>query len=193
MHPLRSGKVEYKMSDFNTAVKKTLVHEGGFQKNPNDRANWTGGEVGVGELVGTKYGITTLDMPGVDIENLDEPTATEFYRERYWKQGYSQINDQSVADKLFDLGVLFGVEVAVAVMQQTLSADELITVDGKFGDETLNVINLVDPVSLLKSYEANMTTHAFNVATKNPAEREFLRGWCSRIGCSDSTPCEKHQ
>ena len=53
------------MADFKTAVLITLEHEGGFQKNPNDHANWSSGKIGVGTLVGTKYGITALDLPGI--------------------------------------------------------------------------------------------------------------------------------
>jgi len=181
------------MADFEISIKLTLTHEGGFQKDPDDRANWTGGEVGVGTLVGTKYGITTLDMPGVDIENLPVEKAVEFYRERYWKPDFGGINAQEVADKLFDLGVLFGVREAVAILQQTLvSSGESVDIDGDFGDGTLAVVNTLDGDSLLKVYETNMVTHAFNIATANPHERKFLKGWVIRINCRVSNPCEKH-
>jgi lysozyme family protein len=133
-------------------------------------------------------------MPGVDIENLSKDTAIEYYREHYWKPGYSQINDQLVADKLFDLGVLFGVGEAVGIMQLTLQgADETVKIDGDFGSGTLSAINLVDSESLLAHYKANILTHAISVATRNPAEREFLPGWIRRINCNDKTPCDKHQ
>src|SRR5579864_5653858 len=95
------------------AISKTLVHEGGFQKMPNDHANWSSGKIGEGELIGTKYGITAIDMPGVDIENLTEDQAIQYYKEHYVKSLYSQIVSQSVGEKLFDLGVLFGVGTAV--------------------------------------------------------------------------------
>lgn len=179
------------MSDFQIAVKQTLKHEGGFQKNPEDHANWSSGKIGEGKLIGTKYGITALDMPGVDIENITVDQAVAYYAEHYWKSLYSQIDSQPVADKLFDLGVLFGVHTAVAVMQQTLESAFHIDVDGTFGTETLGAINQSDEKSLLTSYEANMVTHTFNVAAKNPAERQFLAGWGRRINCSDDTPCEK--
>src|ERR1019366_870660 len=83
-------------------------HEGGFQKNYHDRANWTGGQVGVGTLVGTNGGITTLDMPGVDIEHITTAQKVQYYLANYWKPLYSQIAFQLFANKLFDLGVLFG-------------------------------------------------------------------------------------
>jgi lysozyme family protein len=181
------------MSDFETAIKRTLVHEGGFQKNPQDHANWSSGKIGEGQLIGTKYGITALDMPGVDIENITVNQAIAYYAEHYWKTLYSQIDSQAVADKLFDLGVLFGVETAVAMMQTTLETAgfNTVDVDGIFGKETLSAINQSDSDSLLKAYEANMVTHTFNIATHKPAERQFLAGWGRRINCADEAPCEK--
>jgi lysozyme family protein len=181
------------MSDFRKSIEFTLVHEGGFQKLPKDSGNWTGGAIGVGELKGTKYGISAAQFPNLDIQNLTVDQAVEIYREGYWKSGYSQISSQLVADKLFDLGVLFGVHEAISIMQQTLENDFHVTVDGVFGNETLGAIEQCEETSLLKSYEANMTTHAFNIITKKPEKREFIQNWCGRIGCSLQTPCVLHR
>lgn len=163
--------------DVKTAIQKTLVHEGGFQNNANDHANWSSGHIGEGELIGTKFGITALDLPGVSIKDLTEDQAIAYYQEHYIKSGYAQIESQFVGEKLFDLGVLFGVRVAVGIMQAALG----ITTDGVFGPTTLQSVNSTEPASLYNSYKAAMVTHAINVATANPAEREFLTGWIRRI------------
>ncbi len=167
------------MADFKTAVLITISpsHEGGFQKAALDHANWSSGKIGVGTLIGTKYGITAVDLPGVDIENLTVDQAVAYYSEHYWKSLYSQINSQAVANKLFDLGVLFGVGTSVGILQLTLG----ITVDHSFGPMTLAAVNQAEEVSLLSSYKANFVTHAFNVANANPAERGNLKGWSTRI------------
>jgi len=167
------------MADARTAFLITTDkdHEGGFQKMPNDHANWSSGVIGEGTLVGTNFGITALDMPGVDIEHLTQEQAIEFYIERYWKSYYSQIIDQNVANKLADLGVLFGVGTAVGIMQLTLG----VNVDHAFGPATLAALNAAEPDSLLTHFKANMMTHAFNVATANPVERPNLPGWGRRI------------
>lgn len=153
------------MADFRTSILKTLVHEGGYVNNPND----PGGE--------TKFGISKRQFPNLDIANLTEEQAVEIYREGYWKDGYSQISSQLIADKLFDLGVLFGVHTAVAILQTTLH----VAVDGVFGPHTLSAVEQADEASLLASYKANLMTHAFNVATAKPEERIFLKGWGIRI------------
>lgn len=167
------------MADFKTAVLITISpsHEGGFQKNPKDHANWSGGKIGVGTLIGTKYGITAVDMPGVNIEDLTPEQATEYYKEHYWKPLYNDIESQDVTNKLFDMGVLWGVGEAVGILQLTLG----VKVDHSFGPLTLQATNDADEVSLLSSYKANFVTHAFNVANANENERGNLRGWSTRI------------
>lgn len=153
------------MSDFKLAVAKTLTHEGGFVNNPND----SGGP--------TKYGITQVDMPGVDIADITTEQAETYYSEHYWKPFYSEILSQLVGEKLFDMGVLFGVGTAAGLLQLSLG----IPVDHSFGPDTLNHVNQADEASLLKTYKANLVTHTFNIATANPKDRVFLVGWANRI------------
>jgi lysozyme family protein len=157
------------MADFEIAVKQTLVHEGGFVDNPND----PGGA--------TKYGITQKDMPNVNIADITEDQATAYYSENYWKPLYSQIENQAVASKIFDMGVLFGVGTAVKEIQRTLSPHFPIGVDGNFGPETLNAINQSDSDSLLSAYKAVLVAMAFGIAQAKPQTREFLAGWGRRI------------
>lgn len=153
------------MADFNQAVQKTLVHEGGYVDNPNDR----GGP--------TKFGITQADMPGKNITDITTDDAVAYYGEHYWKAHYSDIQDQSIAEKLFDMGVLFGVGTAVSILQLSLG----ITQDGAFGPASLDATNSAESVSLLATYKTNFVTHAFNIATARPQDRMFLKGWANRI------------
>lgn len=166
------------MADFKTAVLITLQHEGGFQKDPNDRANWTGGRVNVGRLIGTKYGITALDMPGVDISQITQDQAIAYYAGHFWNLLYTQISSQPVANKLFDMGVLFGIGMAVELLQYAL---DLLPVDGAFGPKTLATVNYVNADDLLKNFKLELHDHASKVAIANPAEEEDLPGWNTRI------------
>lgn len=167
------------MSDARTAILITidLAHEGGFQANPKDRANWTSGQVGVGTLVGTKYGITTLDMPGVDIETITPDQAVAYYTEHYWKPLYSEIVSQPIANKLFDLGVLFGVGTAVKNLQIALDVDA----DGVFGPDTLAHTNAANPRLLLSTFQQEMIAHARAIGAGNPNDAPDVAGWVRRI------------
>lgn len=167
------------MSDSRTAILITLddTHEGGFQANPHDKGNWTGGQVGVGTLVGTNGGITAMDMPGADIKNLTIEQKVEYYMAHYWKPFYSQIFDQHVANKLFDMGVLFGIGTAVKKLQIAANAN----VDGNFGAGTLALVNRANPTELLAAFKDKMVHHATWAAQTNPNEAEDLAGWIRRI------------
>jgi lysozyme family protein len=168
------------MSDFMTAFLITIdsEHEGGFQKMHNDSGNWTGGQVGVGELKGTKYGISAHEFPDEDIENLSVERAEYIYQKGYWKQNYSSITDQMIANKLFDLGVLFGVGTAVKILQGVLG---LTAIDGIFGVESLEATNQANPVSLLAGYKTAFVSHAVAVIAKKPEDRPFFKDWVRRI------------
>lgn len=168
------------MADFKTAFLITIdpAHEGGYQDMANDSGNWTGGHVGVGELKGTKYGISAAQFPNEDIENLTVDRAAEIYQEGYWKQNYSQISDQYIGNKLFDLGILFGVGTAVKALQTVLG---LVSVDGIFGVGSLVATNQAEPVSLLASYKTEMVKHALGVVAAKPEKRTFFKDWVRRI------------
>ena len=55
---------------FNLMFDKLIGAEGGFQNDPKDRGNWTSGIIGKGECKGTKYGVSAMAYPDLDIENL---------------------------------------------------------------------------------------------------------------------------
>lgn len=62
-----------------------LAREGGYQDNPDDPGNWTGGAKGAGDLKGTKYGISAASYPDLDIINLSLTEAIAIYRRDYWQ------------------------------------------------------------------------------------------------------------
>lgn len=98
------------MNWFDEALDLTILVEGGFQKDPNDKGNWTGGEVGVGELKGTKWGISAASYPQLDIENLSLDTAGVIYRRDYWNPlGCDDIHDYRTKLWHMDFGVNSGV------------------------------------------------------------------------------------
>lgn len=154
------------MADFKIAVLLTLKHEGGYVNNPHDK----GGP--------TKYGITQADMPGVDISQITIDQAVAYYAEHYWKTLYSQINDQAIANKLFDLGVLFGVGTAIKLLQISLTNGITVTPDGVFG---LNTLAAVNSHGDLNKYRVVLYNHAMDVVNRNPQDAVFLHGWTNRI------------
>lgn len=172
------------MADPKIAISLTLINEGGFQMDPDDPGNWTGGAKDVGALKGTKFGISAHEFPDLDIVNLTEDQAIDAYRNGrpptvppYWHPLYDQIESQPEANKLFDLGVLFGRGTAIKNIQGILK----MTQDEIFGPHTLVAMNEADPYTLLSAYKTVMVSHAIGIANANPGERKDLPGWIRRI------------
>ena len=170
------------MADFNIAVGLTLINEGGYENNPNDSGNWTGGKVGEGELKGTKYGISAAEFPTLDIVNMTEAEAQVIYKSKYWLVLYEAIKDQFVTNKLFDLGVLFGQGTAIKILQTVLQPQfSDVKVDEIFGPATLAAVNGADPHSLLLAYKTAFVSRAIQTGAQNPNDRPFVSGWIRRI------------
>ncbi len=149
------------MANFNIAVALTLKNEGGYVDNLSD----PGGA--------TNMGVEQRDVPNIPIGELTQEQAITYYSANYWKSLYSEIEDQFVANKLFDMGVLFGVGTAVQMLQGILK----LTVDGVFGPQTLAAVNGADSFSLLVAYKTVLVQHAINIGAEHPEEREFVVGW----------------
>jgi lysozyme family protein len=156
------------MSDFNIAVKLTLQHEGGYVDNPND----AGGA--------TNMGIEQRDLPNIPIRDLTVQQAVAYYQERYWKQFYSQIASQDIANKLFDMGVLFVVGEAAYLLQRALNFPPAQWTK-VFDAATLLATNDAKSADLLGAYRVHLHAHALNLANASPNDRVFLMGWLNRI------------
>lgn len=97
------------LDKFDIAVSFTMFQEGGYQNNREDPGNWTGGEVGSGQLKGTKYGISAASYPTIDIVNLTESQAKNIYYRDYWLTVSAYLYDYPKYLILFDIGVVSGV------------------------------------------------------------------------------------
>ena len=80
-------------ADFRRSVLPlTLHHEGGLSLDRRDPGNWTGGKVGLGRLLGTKYGIAASSHPMLDIRALTLDDAAEIYwREYVLRPGFADL------------------------------------------------------------------------------------------------------
>lgn len=90
---------------FEIAVNHILKHEGEFTRASTDPGNWTGGSVGSGSLVGTKYGISAKAYPQLDIPNLTVAQAVAIYRRDYWTPMGCDYMTPSMALVVFDCAV----------------------------------------------------------------------------------------
>ena len=139
--------------------------------NPND----PGGE--------TKYGISKLSYPHLDIAGLTREQAIEIYRQDWWeKYQYGKIENLKVATKVFDLSVNMGPAQAHMILQGAVNfvIDSGLKVDGILGPKTFAATNAANPAKVLQVIRYKAAEYYHSLARKRKESREFLLGWLNR-------------
>jgi lysozyme family protein len=159
------------MADFLPAVALTLQHEGGYVDNDNDK----GGP--------TNMGITSKDMPDVNLKIISVEQAQEFYRKKFWNPLFQNIISQDMANKIFDMGVLFGMSTAARLAQSVLLAAGSVGIHKTdvFDASTLAGVNGLGSEKFLPAYKSRFSIHARWIPTQDPTQEEFVNGWVNRI------------
>lgn len=155
------------MANFELAVTKTLLREGGSKitRTSQDRG-------GV-----TKYGISQAAYPAVAIEKLTEEDAKKIYKTDYWDKLYGDsITNQAIAEDLFDTAVNMGVKGAAKLAQLAMDT----TADGIVGPKTLGVLNEVDPAIFLPRFMLAKIARYAHICNSDPTQSKFLLGWINR-------------
>jgi lysozyme family protein len=166
------------MADFKTAFLFTLQHEDSARS----------GKVTVDTGGRTRFGIAERFHPDLPEEFFTGPvedalTEAEKIEEReYWDiMRLAAVENQNVANKLFDMGVNMGVHQAAIYAQRAVSSQgQQLAEDGRIGPKTLAAINAIDPQTyygLLCQFSA---WHYRHIATNNPAQAMNLAGWIKR-------------
>lgn len=157
--------------NFDKAFEKLIGHEGGLSLDPKDRGNWTSGVIGKGELRGTKYGVSAMSYPYLDIRNLTLDQAKAIYRKDYW--GRSDDLPDAVRFDFFDAAVNSGYEQSVKWLQRAAGAKD----DGIIGPKTLLAVRMADPQLLSKRFNG----HRLMAMTNMSGWASQNRGWARRI------------
>lgn len=158
---------------FDFCFQQTLGHEGAFGADPKDKGNWTGGKVGVGQLKGTKYGISAASYPDVDIKNLTVEQAKKIYKRDFWDRMKCDSMPAGVDFSLWDFGVNSGTSRAVKTLQAALD----IGVDGLVGNQTKAHAQAADPAQLVNELNDLRLEFLKDVSTWSL----YGKGWSNRI------------
>ena len=170
------------MSSYEQAIAKTELWEGGYSNNPSDsggetyrgisRNNWPNwsGWVVIDEDKSQPFFPATLDG-----NSSLQAAVVDFYRQNFWN-GYGGINNQDVANKIFDLSVNVGTRHAVSIAQIAAGC----SVDGKYGPNTQAAINSHLNGSLLPKIEAAAEQYYRAIVASNPQDARFLKDWIRR-------------
>lgn len=163
--------------NFDQAFEKLIGHEGGFQRDPQDRANWTSGKIGVGTLRGTKYGISAMSYPGEDIQNLTLDRAKQLYQRDFWGPAGCDAVPEPVKFPLFTAAVHTSAPgrpiTAVKMLQRAVGVKD----DGVLGAKTLMAIQGFDAYRLAARFMGQYIDYTNN---NREQYRLYGAGWSQR-------------
>jgi lysozyme family protein len=173
-----------KMALFETALHKVLAHEGGYVNDPDD----TGGETykGVARKMNSKWdGWVRVDVAktqsgfpaNLEKDNELQDEVNRFYQVNYWDTLCAdKIENQLVANSLFDFGVNAGVKTAASLAQLVVEASP----DGVIGPASLQKLNAFDPDHFLAAYTVAKIARYISIVKKRPESRKYFYGWIVR-------------
>jgi lysozyme family protein len=193
------------MADFKIAFERTLK----FEDDPREP-----GRVTVDAGGRTRFGIAQKFHPELPDEFFTGPAEDALAEaERIEESGYwdplrlSEVQNQDVADKLFDMAVNMGVHQAVVLAQRAANAllqdvtqpppspgyagfvrprveagsdVARLAEDGAIGPKTLAAINSLDPARYLQALRELSAQLYRHIASINPAQAGSLEGWLRR-------------
>lgn len=158
---------------FEEAFKILIGEEGELSLDPNDRGNWTTGKIGIGELKGSKYGISAMTYPHIDIKNLTLDQARAIYKRDFWDTICLDKLPSEISFDIFDTSVNSGVNRAIRLLQLTVGSKE----DGVIGPQTISKASGILPSVLKAHYNANRLLFMCNCA----AWDNNSKGWVRRV------------
>lgn len=159
--------------NFDIAFDRLIGHEGRFTDDPDDRGNWTSGQIGVGQLKGTKFGISAMSYPDLDIKNLTVADAKLLYRQDFWDRVLGGQLHNAVVYQLFDAAVNHGIGNAIRILQRALDIAE----DGAMGPLTHAAIRRTETNDLLILFNAKR----IRFYTKLSTFKKYGGGWSNRV------------
>ena len=135
------------MALFQIFFKHRIGIEGGWDnKDQNDDGNWTGGKQGVGQCVGTTWGVTAPEYSKFlgrtatieDMKNMPQSDAVKIFKPKYWDvfRG-DELTEQGIANDLGDAAVNEGLQTAIMQLQEAAGLNKT----GKMDDNTLKHLN----------------------------------------------------
>lgn len=181
------------MAQFGLAYDITCANEGGYSNDPvdnggetwrgiarNKNPNWGGWPVIDDLKRATGFPSTLKTAAQLDVD------ARAFYKSRYWDALLlDNVNNQDVADKLFDIAVNCGVGFAGKALQRGLDVANQngayyadLSVDGKVGNKTITALNCHPrPDVIFKCLNTIQGEHYIDLAEHDGKQEAFINGW----------------
>lgn len=162
---------------FEAVYPKVLKLEGGLSMNPKDRGNWTGGQVGRGELLGTKYGVSAFflaeNIPNLRPKDLTQKQAIDIFHKWFWIKEKCEEMPNEIRAHYFDVAINSGGSRARKILQRAIGVDP----DGIIGAKSMAAMNRAN----LWNYHWERNAFYVKLVEIRPEDIEFLEGWLHRV------------
>jgi lysozyme family protein len=165
------------MTEFERALSRVLVHEGGYVNHPQDPGGAT--NRGVTQRVYDAY----RQRNGLPVQSVRGITMTEveaIYRSAYWSLAKCDMLPVGVSYVVFDGAVNSGVAQSIKWLQRALG----VTADGVVGNATLAAVHNYGNMDRLVDAICDRRL-AFLKALKT--WKTFGKGWASRVAAVRAT------
>ena len=158
---------------FDQAFERLIGHEGNFTNDKNDRGNWTTGIIDKGQLKGTKYGISAMTYPNLDIKNLTLAQAKQIYKRDWWDALNANKINPAIVFQVWDFAINAGMATAKRKLQSAVGVAD----DGIIGPVTLKAVNDADLNDVLMKFNAERLTYYTKLSTWG----RYGKGWTNRV------------
>lgn len=170
------------MADYKAAFDKLLQLEAfpGYVNHPDDH----GGETfaGISRRFWPKWdGWRDVDVwvaHGKTRDNLDPLwiKVNLFYRENFWHKRLADLNNQELANWLFQMAVNSGWKMTVKFLQRAVGT----AADGVWGDKTQGLVAAANQKAVLALCRSEALKFYQGLVDRDPSQLVFLNGWRNR-------------
>ncbi|OIO19437.1 MAG: hypothetical protein AUJ54_06615 [Ignavibacteria bacterium CG1_02_37_35] len=166
-------------------IETTITEEGG---SVNDRFDPGKGTVcGISSKSFPREYLQAMSIYRTEGLEATKRFAVYFYAKNFWSYLYDEIEDSTLLQQLFDFGVNAGKQTAVFLLQKTLNKlySTGLTLDGAFGNVTLNAVNRFSKESKKGEPESILhNEYELTIASWYRERKMFWRfknGWLRRL------------
>src|SRR5436190_507025 len=156
-------------SSYDEALRRVLVHEGGYSNHPSD----PGGPTNWGITIHDARAYWKTAATAADVRSMPVEVAKDIYRSKYWDAMRCDDLPAGVDYAVFDYGVNSGIGRAVRVLQRLVGTD----VDGEIGPNTIAATARTAAVKLINQICDERLAFLQGLETRGV----FGTGWGRRV------------
>lgn len=163
-------KTVIKPSNFDAALARVLVSEGGYVNNPKDPGGAT--NKGITQRVYNLYR-QRMNMDEQSVQSISNDEVRNIYKAQYWDVAKCDSLPAGISYCVFDGDVNSGVSQSTKWLQRALG----ITADGTIGPNTINAACEADPDALIDAICDRRMIYLKALS----GWKYFGKGWTSRV------------